>query len=179
MYLYKIKNVISETIYIGVTGVSVHKRFMAHKYAAKRGAKSKLYDAMRSYGVDAFAVETIGCFQTKDQMLDAEERILRYINAAGIKNYNIKPGGEKVWAIRDVAAWKAQLREKRQGRKPALGMHHTEANKKIFGQYGKMRWDLYGRYPKEVIEYRFVEANKKFGISKTHYYRLRKQSGNE
>ncbi len=110
-------------------------------------------------------------------MLLAEEQTIRYIKAAKIKTYNIKNGGSKVFGIRNKDSWKLKLKEKRVGRKPALGMKHTEANKKRFGEFGKQRWDKYGQYPSEVLEYSFLEANKKFGISKTHYYRLRKESG--
>ena len=53
-------------------------------------------------------------------------------------------------------------------------MKHTEENKKKFGEFGKLRWDKYGRYPDTVVNLSFIEANKQHGISKTHYYRLRK-----
>jgi hypothetical protein len=79
-------------------------------------------------------------------------------------------------AIQDIKA-APDLKEKRKGRKPALGMKHTEDNKKKFGEFGKMRWDIYGRYPDDVINYSFNEAKEKYGISKTHYYRLRKLGG--
>jgi len=53
-------------------------------------------------------------------------------------------------------------------------MKHTEENKKFFGECGRLRWDKYGRYPAEVTAMSFKEANEKYGISKTHYYRMRR-----
>lgn len=176
MYLYRITNTISGTIYIGVTKTTVYKRFRSHVNAAKRGVKYPLYDAMRSYGLNNFIVEQIGSYNTENEMLSAEEQILRYIKATKIKVYNIRDGGNKKFAVRDKESWRQALSVARQGGKPALGMKHTEENKKKFGEYGKFRWDIYGRYPKEVLNYSFKEANKLFGISKTHYYRLRKEN---
>ena len=179
MYLYKITNIVTNTFYIGVTSYSLNQRFSAHKCAAKRNdpnKRSKLYDAMRSYGINNFKIELLGSFATKDAMFDAEKRILEYINLVGIKNYNIKAGGEHIFSIKDKNAWKAKLREKRKGKTPALGMKHTEENKRKFGEFGKQRWDLYGRYPTDVLNHGFTKANKLYGISKTHYYRLRNQA---
>jgi group I intron endonuclease len=179
MYLYQITNIKSGSIYIGVTKTTVMQRFSSHKNAAMRGVKSALYDAMRSYGIDCFIIHTLNIFENEDLMLLTEERTIRYIKAAGISNYNIKNGGSKVFGIRDKAAWIEKLKEARIGRKPASGMKHSEKNKELFSEYGKLRWDIHGRYPKDIITYSFKEANKLFGISKTHYYRLRNQTGKE
>lgn len=177
MYLYKITNTINSTIYIGVTKSSLHRRFSAHKWAARHGIQSALYDAMRKHGVDNFKIDLCGIYQTEAQMLTAEEQVIKYSKAAKIRMYNIKNGGSKIFGIRDKAAWIRKLKEKRVGRTPSLGMKHSDENKKLFGMFGTQRWDKYGRYPSEVLDYGFTEANKKFGISKTHYYRLRKESG--
>ena len=175
MYLYKITNTISNTIYIGITKRNVNTRFSQHKYAAKNGTKSKLYCAMRSYGIEHFKIETLQVFKTYEQLLIAEEFLIRYIKAANIKNYNIKDGGSRVFGIDDIESWKNNLKQVRKGKKLALGMKHSDDNKKLFGAYGRLRWDIHGRYPIEVLNYSFKDANKKYGISKTHYYRLRKE----
>jgi hypothetical protein len=70
---------------------------------------------------------------------------------------------------------KAKLSASRIGGKPFLGKRHTEETKALCGKYGKLRWDMYGRYPSEVTKYSFKDAHLKFNISKTHYYRLLKR----
>jgi hypothetical protein len=95
--------------------------------------------------------------------------------------YNLHPGGLGGFSILtksevEIEEWREKQRIARKGKTPALGMKHSDENKILFGEFGKKRWDIYGRYPaEEVVNMSFKEANKKFGISKTHYYRLRKQ----
>jgi group I intron endonuclease len=175
MYLYKITNNDSKSIYIGITKTSINNRFSSHKNAAKRNVKSALYDAIRKYGKDSFSIECMQTYSDYDVLLKQEEYVIRYMKAAKIPNYNIKDGGSKVFGIRDKESWKEKLKEGRIGRKPALGMKHSDSNKKAFSEFGKLRWDIYGRYPKEVLDFGFTKANKMYGISKTHYYRLRKE----
>lgn len=180
MFLYRILNTISPSIYIGITIGTLHKRFGEHKRAAIIGTKTPLYNSMRSKGIDKFYIELIQEFSKLKELQNAEYCLIKELRDKGeVTVYNILDGGQSYFNIVDKEAWKAKLRIKRVGRTPALGMKHSEDNKKLFGEYGKLRWDLYRRYPKEVINYSFKNANLKFGISKTHYYRLLKQSKNE
>jgi hypothetical protein len=66
------------------------------------------------------------------------------------------------------------LSQARQGRTPALGMKHSDENKRYFSECSKRREP---KYPKQVTEIPFKEASEKYGISKTHYYRLLKRAG--
>lgn len=173
-YLYKITNKISGTVYFGITN-NMRQRWYVHKHCYRSGYKTPLYDAMRSYGIDNFLIEVIEEAEDKEYIANREIEMI----ANTPKTYNLHRGGHIGFDIRtkgesEAAEWIAKLTKARQGKKPALGMKHSEENKKLFGEYGKLRWDIYGRYPKEVLDYGFAEANKKFGISKTHYYRLRK-----
>ena len=115
---------------------------------------------------------------TKEEACNLE---IKYISEYQGKIYNIAVGGQTGFSMllktqAEQLAWKSNLSIARAGRKPALGMKHTDENKEVFSTCGRARWDLYGRYPSEVLNYGFAEANRKFGISKTHYYRLRKAS---
>lgn len=57
---------------------------------ANRGARHPLYSAIRKYGADAFTVETLAEYDTKDVALRAEvEAIAELVGA-----YNLSPGGE-------------------------------------------------------------------------------------
>lgn len=174
MYLYQAENVVSGNRYYGITN-NYKRRLWSHKTAAKRGDKSKFYDAMRSYGIESFNWSVL-------EEGDAEYIMQREIEliANDPNCYNLHPGGGQGFSMltksdAEVEEWRQKLRDARVGRKPALGMHHTDETKKLCGEYGKARWDKYGRYPLEVLDYGFAEANRKFGISKTHYYRMRRQ----
>ena len=174
MYLYEIRNTANNAVYVGITRSSLAARWRAHKSASKRGVKSILYDAMRSIGFDKFYITEISKFDNEKNLLQAEKDLIKFHRQSSEKCYNILDGGEAYFPIKDWDVHKAKLRIARAGRKPALGMQHTEDNKKKFSDFGKMRWDIHGRYPNDVVDYSFIEASKKFGISKTHYYRLRK-----
>lgn len=174
-YVYCITNTISGTKYYGITS-DVKRRWAVHKYCHKRTKyKTPLYDAMRSYGFDVFVVEVID--QGNDEYVCRREVELI---ASDPMCYNLHSGGRLGFDVRTkdsaaVASWVEKLSRARKGRKPALGMKHTDETKRICGEYSRQRWDKHGRYPKEVMNYGFTEANKKFGISKTHYYRLKKR----
>ena len=164
-------------MYIGITN-NLSRRFACHKSSARAGKKTPLYDCMRKYGIDSFLICLVKEFETLSEVQQAEIEAIAYARANNWKILNLADGGECGYVVPEErkAEWKANLSKARQGRKPALGMKHTDETKKLCGEYGKLRWDMYGRYPEEVIQYSFKEAKDKFGISKTHYYRLLKRA---
>jgi group I intron endonuclease len=87
-YLYKIINTINGHTYIGFTSRSVSERYSSHKSNAfRQNRKSKLYSAMRKYGVDAFVVETI--YEGEDALEKENDFISLYEC-----EYNMTKGGE-------------------------------------------------------------------------------------
>lgn len=166
--LYRIANTRSGRSYIGMTKVGYKRRFVQHLSAAKRGVKSPLYDAIRSYGKDLFVVELIEEVDTKQECCEKEIALI----SAEQNLYNLASGGEGGFVISNVEEWKQKLREKRKGRRPALGMKHTDENKKFFSECSKRRKLLYD----VALPDTFKEANTLYGISKTHYYRLVKRA---
>lgn len=173
MKLYEIRNSINAKVYVGITRNSLANRYRSHKHSAK-SVKTPLYCAMRKYGFDKFRIELIEEFVSIKEMEDAEfDRIAKH-RLDGVYLYNVLDGGASYFPVKDWEAHKAVLRERRKGRKPALGMKHSDENKELFSMFGKARWDKYGRYPNDVIDLPFKESNTRFGISKTHYYRLKK-----
>lgn len=175
--LYRIESTATHKVYYGITRTSLRQRWASHCFASKAN-KAALYNAMRKYGVDVFSITLVWDFDSVEDCCFSEQEMIRTSKG---NNYNMHRGGTIGFSMRDkeedeYLQWKLNLSEVRQGRKPALGMKHTEENKKIFGEYGKLRWDIHGRYPEDVLNYPFAEAHRKYGISKTHYYRLRKQS---
>ena len=171
MKLYEIRNSENDAVYVGVTRNTLAGRFRSHKFSAK-SVHTPLYCAMRKYGLDKFRIELVYEFETEDEMLKAEKERIAFYRKIGVKCYNVLDGGESYFPVKDWEARKAQLRTARVGRKPALGMKHSDENKKLFSECSKARWDKYGRYPDDVTSLSFKDAKEKYGISKTHYYRL-------
>ncbi len=165
--LYRIINNQSKSSYIGMTNKSISRRFYQHLYAAKTGKKTKLYDAIRSYGADCFSIILLKEFDTRQECCNAEIDLIAKEDFL----YNLAAGGDGGFVIQDVESWKEKLREKRKGRTPALGMKHTDDNKKFFSECNKRKTLLYDY----DLPSSFKEANQLYGISKTHYYRLVKR----
>ena len=83
-------------------------------------------------------------------------------------------------------AWIGKLKEQRKGRTPALGMKHTDENKAIASQVSNKYWDTQDTFARDeekviaILALSHKEAKKQFGISTTHYYRLKKRfAGND
>jgi group I intron endonuclease len=172
--VYIIENKISGSAYIGITEKSIDRRFTEHKRSMKNGIKTALYDAMRSYGVENFLLEEF-C-ETEDRKSAGDiERHLIQIYKEHDSSYNLLRGGDGCgFYIPDKEAWKEKLKLARVGRTPALGMSHTEENKKLFSKVSNDYWDKQETYNFEQMDgLTHKEAKQKFGISTTHYYRLK------
>ncbi len=174
MYLYKITNTLNGNVYIGITRTLIRDRWKAHVWSARNNIKTALYDAMRSYGIENFTIEAIKQFDCEQELLQAEKDTIKYYRKLLGKTYNILDGGESYFPIKDKEVWKQKLKEKRQGRKPALGMKHSNENKQKFSEVSNAYWSTQTTFDEnEIAKLSFKDAHKQFGISKTHYYRLR------
>lgn len=177
-YLYEIRNSKSNTKYFGITN-NIANRWRSHKSCANSGRKTPLYDAMRSYGIDCFSIHELDSFLTREEACLSE--IIEIDNARINKYrlYNLADGGDGGHTVTcpvKKEEWKAKLKKARAGRKPAKGMKHTKENKELFSKVSKEYWDSQETYdPQEVVKLSFKQAKEVYGISKTHYYRLRKR----
>ena len=170
MFLYQFKNTASSRKYYGIT-LNIKRRLASHKWSAKT-KKTPFYDAVRKYGWEGFEFSVLS--EGTPEAISLEE--IRCI-AEDSGCYNLHRGGHIGYDMstnQNADEWILKLQKGRIGGKPALGLKHSEETKLLCGLHGKDRWDKYGRYPEEVLDYGFTESNKKFGISKTQYYRLRK-----
>lgn len=169
-YVYIIESNLTDKYYIGYTN-NYKNRWRSHKFYSKF-IKNKFYDCTRKYGFDNFEMILIKAFDDQQEAYDYEISLISLDDANCL---NLAPGGESQFTISDRQNWLKKLSISRKGHQPALGMKHSEENKKKFSDAGKKRWDIHGRYPFEITQLSFKEANEKYGISKTHYYRLLKQ----
>lgn len=179
-YTYCIVNSISGSMYIGQTSNNISRRYYEHKRNAYTlDKKNKLYDAMRKYGEDAFYIIELEELSTKTEANLSEISHIAECKNIGIILYNMTNGGDGGFVVPNekIVEWKERLSKSRQGKTPALGMKHTEENKKLFSEVSNKYWDKHRKYTVEqiVLAGSFKIANELYGISKTHYYRLIKR----
>jgi len=179
--MYKVYYLVSYSTsryYIGITRNKLRTRFMQHTSASDRGVKSPLYDCMRKY--KDFLIVLRDEYPTHKECCEREIELIAGARELKHSILNLADGGEGGFYVHDIANWKKQLRAKRQGRKPALGMKHTEENKEYFSEVAREYWKTQPTYvAEEILKHSFSAAKEMYGISKTHYYRLKRQSSNE
>jgi hypothetical protein len=91
--LYLITNQVNGKLYVGITISPLWQRFNGHKAAAKKGLKTKLYNAMRRYGVDKFTIQLLRNDAKSFSELQ-EQEIIEIASRGTIENgYNVSPGG--------------------------------------------------------------------------------------
>jgi group I intron endonuclease len=175
--VYKVRCEGSEKYYIGYAS-NLNKRIATHRYFCNNGRKTKFYDFARKHGFDNLIFEILKTFSSREEAMSFEKET---IDLNDTNSLNLAEGGEGGFFVPEdkVEGWKEKLKEARAGRKPALGMKHTEETKKLAGEYGRLRWDLYGRYPEDVTSISYKLAKEKYGVSKTHYYRLKRAKIND
>ncbi len=161
-YVYIIESEFTDRYYIGYTS-DYRIRWNSHRFFHTR-KKSKLYSCMKKHGFDNFELVLIEVFDNKEEALKFEQSL---ISLDDDNCLNLAPGGEGGFVVRNKNEWRKKLSIARQGRKPALGLKHSEENKEKFRQPRGSSFDITGLT--------FKEAQEQSGISKTHYYRLLKQ----
>lgn len=101
-YIYKITNVVNGKIYIGKTEKTVETRFAEHLSNVKVGKKqSKLYSAMKHYGVENFTVEEIDTADDRDSLCEKEIFYIKAYNSQDDSiGYNVADGGNggAIWS---------------------------------------------------------------------------------
>lgn len=167
-------------MYIGQTGSSIARRYYEHSHNAySLYKKNKLYDAMRKYGEQAFEVFELNVYNSKQEVNAAEIAAISEAHLLDISLYNMTAGGDGGFVVPEdkIDEWKKKLSDARQGRTPALGMKHSEENKKYFSEVSRKYWDENRKYTADDIKQAgsYIKAKELYGISKTHYYRLIKR----
>lgn len=182
MIVYKATNTKTGNSYYGITKnfpkrKSSHKQNAREENKSKKGCKTPFYDSIRSYGWETFKWEIL--FEgTEEECSVLEIELIANDNSC----YNLHEGGSIGFNVitkseEEVNKWKTKLSNARKGRTPAKGMIHTEDNKKLFSKVSKEYWDTQETYDWEEIKHlSHKEAKEKFGISTTHYYRLKKRA---
>lgn len=175
MFLYRISIKGTDQIYIGISS-NIDKREQSHWDRVRGGYKTKLYDTIRKY--NNFEMVVLGTYETREEACAAEVATIKALRDSGAELMNLTAGGDGGFVIQDVEEWKQKLKAARKGRKPSLGMKHNEENKALFKEASQAYWnsqDTYFKDVEEILKLSHKEAKEQFGISTTHYYRLKKR----
>lgn len=182
MIVYIVENQENGRVYVGQTRRTLEIRKCQHEWAALRGnSMTPFHCAIRKYGAEAFIWHEY--IRTNDlATLDYMERLV-IANECPHRLYNVEDGGHTGSSGPLSEEHKAKMREARKGGRPALGMKHSEAVKEIMAANRKKRWGEDGKFTPqmvaEIVTLGFAEAVAKFGISKTHYYRLKRRQDHD
>lgn len=94
--LYKITCSENGKVYVGYTSKTAEERFQAHLLNARWKKKTALYDAIRCYGADAFAVKMLLECESHAEACEHEIRLIKELNSILPSGYNMTHGGDGV-----------------------------------------------------------------------------------
>lgn len=98
-FIYLIRNLITNKVYVGLTEKTVAKRWACHKsYAAKppkRSGRGYIHSAIHKYGVENFTIEVIEEVSLDNLSLAEKKWIAHYDSTNPTRGYNLTTGGEK------------------------------------------------------------------------------------
>lgn len=81
MFVYLIRNTLNGKSYVGKTTRTVQSRWRQHKTEMRIGRyTTKLYEAMREFGVDAFEVSVLGECDSQRRLAQMERAFIRRFN---------------------------------------------------------------------------------------------------
>jgi group I intron endonuclease len=107
------------------------------------GSGNLLKEAIKKYGIENFERRILHHACTPEEMFNVESSIVTEEFVARDDTYNLVPGGFGGFKVQDVDDWKNKLRSSRKGKKPALGLKHTEESKRKMSvsKKGRPAWN--------------------------------------
>jgi group I intron endonuclease len=93
--VYRVTNTLNGKVYIGKTTVPLLRRWTQHVSSAKKGVNSRLYNAIRKYGVKSFDMQVIDTTTNSGELSRLEQDWIIRLNSRNPDiGYNITPGGD-------------------------------------------------------------------------------------
>ncbi len=181
-YLYIIENIVKPGVYIGITQVSVARRWGCHKGRLRAGKHHSPYfqNAWDKYGEAAFQISEVREYATKEAMCKAEADTITWYRQQGVSVYNIADGGTVgPLGVRQLPEAVERRAAKTRGRKRSpeaiartalghKGHRHSEETKRTLREQriGKRRTEEYkqahrGYKLKPEVRERIAEANRR------------------
>lgn len=108
------------------------------------GSGNLLKEAIKKYGTINFERKILHIVKTPGEMFELEASLVTEEFVNNPDTYNLVPGGFGGFKVQDKEKWKAKLKISRQGRKPALGLKHSEITKQKISDFnkGKTAWNI-------------------------------------
>lgn len=91
--IYKLTCSINNKLYVGYTKNTLDKRFTEHVRKSKGKTNTKLYNAMRKYGINNFTIEALEITNSKQIALELEIQYIKKLNTL-YEGYNMTIGGD-------------------------------------------------------------------------------------
>lgn len=154
--IYKITNCFNNKVYIGQTVQTLNARLNDHKRQAKSGKSTKLYNAIRKYGIDNFSISMIDTANDQTDLNNKEIYWIDYYNACE-EGYNIQSGGHI--SPENAKKFRINVAERMRNVKYWLGKKHSIESKE------KMSKAKLGKKQSEESIQKASEARKKNGYS--------------
>jgi group I intron endonuclease len=128
-YLYIIRNVLNNKVYVGQT-TNLKRRWQAHRsYSKQKIPTQYIHRAMNKYGIDNFIQEHVASCRTQEDADVIETFLINQYDSRNKENgYNLAPGGN--------VAWPSGLPSHMY---PRYGKHHTEEHKQYMSNLFKGR----------------------------------------
>ena len=93
--VYKITNLVTNKVYIGITNQGSGVRYRKHWSDARHGDPCPIHLSMAKYGEENFTLEIIDFAETYDELKEKEKYwIKQYDSKNREKGYNLTDGGD-------------------------------------------------------------------------------------
>jgi group I intron endonuclease len=134
--LYRITNLITGELYIGITTKSLKKRAKVHRDAACVGSGWLIGAAFRKYGKNNLKFETLIVCPSWEYAQEMERRCIEVFKPA----YNITAGGSGVLGYKHTSRSLRRISEVQKGNKNWLGKRHSEETRRKMSAARSAYW---------------------------------------
>lgn len=129
MQVYLITNKINGKMYVGQTSYTLECRWSEHVSLSKSKVLYTLQKAIRKYGEENFAIETLHVCESKEEMDFAEMFYIALLNTKVSCGYNLTDGGDGCKGHKHSEESRAKIKESRA--KQVIGKRSEETRRKM------------------------------------------------
>lgn len=142
MIIYRITNLINNKMYIGQTIKSLEHRWKAHIADSRVKSKRPICLAIAKYGKEYFRIEQIAKVDSKEQLDELEELIIRMLDSINPKiGYNARAGGNNTTFSSEVRAKMSLAKKGKPSNKKDTSCSPETAKKIGLANKGKVPWN--------------------------------------
>ena len=167
MLIYKIKNIITDKVYIGFTSKTLKERWNNHIYASKK-KNYYFYNSINKYGIENFEIIELEKCSSIEELKEKEKIWIAIYNSANRNyGYNSTLGGEGLIPNEET---RRNLSEINKGSKnPMYGKHPTkETIKKMSEANAGSKNHFFGKTHTEESIKKMSDAHKGKKLSEEH-----------